>query len=92
VADAITVVNQDIWLYVVIRIYIGYLLTGFSALAQVQLVQVQFQVLAVVLAVLEVDSVVDSLLVADLQADLVQQLAISAVDQTTSPEIARLKQ
>jgi hypothetical protein len=70
------VVNQDILL----------------ALAPAQLDQDPFQVAVVSVDLLVVDLVVDSLLVVDLQVALVQLLATSAVVQTTSLGIAKLKQ
>lgn len=73
--DAITADNPDIWL----------------VLAQAQLVLVLFQALAVALVVPVVDSVADSLLAEDLLVDHVLLLVTSAVDLTTSPEIAKLK-
>jgi len=75
VVDAITADNPDIWL----------------VLAQAQLVLVLFQALAVALVVPVVDSVADSLLAEDLLVDHVLLLVTSAVDLTTSPEIAKLK-
>jgi len=73
---AVTIaVNRDIWL----------------ALAQAQLAQVPFQVLAVVLVPLVVDMVADLLLVVDLLVDLALRLATSAVDQTTLLVIAKLR-
>ena len=63
-----------------------------SALAPAQLVQDRFQVAVVSVDHLVVDLVVDSLLVVDLQVALVQLLATSAVVQTTSLGIAKLKQ
>jgi len=62
-----------------------------SAPVQLLLVQVRFQAVAVLEEVVE-DMVVDSCLVAALLAGHDQQPAISAVDQTTLPEIVRLKQ
>lgn len=67
VDDAITVVSQDIWL----------------VLAQIQLVQVQFQVLAGVLVLLEEAFKVGSYQEVDLQEVLDLLPAISVEDQTT---------
>jgi len=72
---ATTVVNQDTWL----------------ALAQAPLVQVLFLALVVVLVALEVDMVEDSHLVEDLLVDLALLLVTSVEDQTTLPEIVKLK-
>lgn len=60
-------------------------------LAQLQRVQVQFQVVEVSEVVVE-DSVVGSFHVVDLLADRALQHATSAADQIISPEIVRLKQ
>jgi len=73
VVAATTVVNPDIWL----------------ALAQAQLAQVVFQVLAVVLVPRVVDSVADLLLVVDLLVDPVLLLATSAEVPTTLPVTAK---
>jgi hypothetical protein len=67
------------------------MLTDFSALAQARLAQVPFQLLGVVLVLVEVDLVVVSLLVVDLVVDLAPLLAISAVDQTILLEIVKLR-
>jgi len=75
VAVATTVVSQDIWLVP----------------AQAQLDQVAFLVPAVVLVLLVEGLEADLLLVVDLLADPVRLLATSAVDQTISLAIARLK-
>jgi len=75
VAVATTVVSQDIWLVP----------------AQAQLDQVAFLAPAVVLVLLVEGLEADLPLVVDLLADPVRLLATSAVDQTISLAIARLK-
>lgn len=72
---ATTVVNQDIWL----------------VLAQAQLAQVVFPVLAAVSELLVVDMEEGLRLVVDLLVDPVLLLATSAVDQTTLLVIAKLR-
>jgi len=74
-AVATTVVNPDIWL----------------VLAQAQLDQAVFLVLAVVLVLLAVDMEADLPLVVDLLVDPVLLHATSAVDQTILLVIARLR-
>jgi len=64
-------------------------LTQNSVLAQAQLVQVVFPVLAVVSVPRVVDSVADLLLVVDLLVDPVLLLVTSAEDPTILPAIAK---
>jgi len=75
VAVATIVVNQDIWL----------------VLAQAQLAQVVFPVLAAVSELLVVDMEEGLRLVVDLRVDPVLLLATSAADQTTLLVIAKLR-
>lgn len=76
VADAITVVSQDIW----------------RALAPAQLAWVLSRVLAVVLVLRAVVSLAGLLLVVDLLVDHAPLLATSAVAPTTLLVTARLRQ
>ena len=66
-------------------------MTGFSVLAQAQLAQVVFPVLAAVSELLVVDMEEGLRLVVDLLVDPVLLLATSAVDQTTLLVIAKLR-
>jgi hypothetical protein len=67
------------------------MLTNLSVLAQAQLAQVVFPVLAAVSELLVVDMEEGLRLVVDLLVDPVLLLATSAVDQTTLLVIAKLR-
>ena len=85
------VVSQDIWLYVLLWYDDGWVLMDSSVLAQVQLAQAVFRVLAVVLVLLAVGLEADLPLVVDLLVDPALLPATSAVDQTILLVTARLR-
>ncbi len=84
-------VSQDIWPYVLLWYDDGCVLMDSSVLAQVQLAQAVFRVLAVVLVLLAVGLEADLPLVVDLLVDPALLPATSAVDQTILLVTARLR-